>query len=77
MEATLVRIQAGFERWREVEVEVRAGVLLNLASQLRTQAEGMAQLAANEMGKPGVQGRAEVEKCAALCEWYAQHGLRM
>ncbi|KGU83202.1 aldehyde dehydrogenase family protein [Pseudomonas mediterranea] len=77
MEAALVRVQAGFEQWRDVEVQVRAGVLLNLASQLRAQAEGMAQLAANEMGKPVAQGRAEVEKCAALCEWYAQHGPRM
>ena len=34
-------------------------------------------MATREMGKPLVDSRAEVEKCAWACEWFADHGPRM
>ncbi|MNB85142.1 Succinate semialdehyde dehydrogenase [NAD(P)+] Sad [compost metagenome] len=77
MDAILTRAQAGFKNWREVEVDSRASTLLKVAAQFRNLASTMAEMAAKEMGKPIAQGRAEVEKCAALCEWYAEHGPQM
>jgi succinate-semialdehyde dehydrogenase/glutarate-semialdehyde dehydrogenase len=40
---------------------------------LRENADGYAVLMANEMGKPVSQGRAEVEKCAWVCDYYADN----
>jgi acyl-CoA reductase-like NAD-dependent aldehyde dehydrogenase len=45
----------------------RAGALL------RERKEDLARLMALEMGKPLAQGRAEAEKCAWVCEYYAEH----
>ncbi len=77
LEAALTRVKKGFDQWSVVDISVRVTVLLNLAEQLRKQSDSMAIMAANEMGKPIAQGRAEIEKCAALCEWYAEHGPKM
>ncbi len=44
-----------------------------LASVLREQKEVLAALATTEMGKPVLESRAEVEKCAVACDWYARH----
>ena len=51
----------------------RARPLRAAARVLREEAEALARLAALEMGKPLAQGRAEVEKCAATCDFYAEH----
>jgi succinate-semialdehyde dehydrogenase/glutarate-semialdehyde dehydrogenase len=54
----------------------RARPLRAAARVLREEAETLARLAALEMGKPLAQGRAEVEKCAATCDFYAEHAAR-
>ncbi|MBX6689224.1 aldehyde dehydrogenase family protein [Pseudomonas sp. USTB-Z] len=77
LDSALERVQAGFEAWRTVPVGERAAVLTNMARALRTNASDLARMEAVEMGKPISQGLAEVEKTAALCEWYAEHGPAM
>jgi len=77
LEQSLTRATTGFKAWRNQPVSARAQVLLNLARVLREKAEVMAQMITAEMGKPIVQARAEIEKCAVTCEWYAQHGPAM
>lgn len=67
LDAALTRVQKSFEKWSVVDIDVRVTFLLNLATELRKQAKSMAIMAANEMGKPIAQGRAEIEKmCSAL-----------
>ncbi|AZF11706.1 Succinate-semialdehyde dehydrogenase (NAD) [Pseudomonas sp. R2-37-08W] len=77
LDAALNRSTAAFRTWRRQPVGQRAELLLALASALRDQAEAMAQMITLEMGKPIAQARAEIEKCAQLSEWYAQHGPAM
>jgi succinate-semialdehyde dehydrogenase len=77
LQASLARTAAAFKSWRGHSVTDRAQVLRQLAAALRRNSEPMALMAAKEMGKPVVQGRAEVEKCAALCDWYAEQGPAM
>jgi succinate-semialdehyde dehydrogenase/glutarate-semialdehyde dehydrogenase len=57
--------------WQTVDVGERAGCLRRIATALREKADELADLMAREMGKPLPQARAEVEKCAWACEYYA------
>ena len=63
--------------WRGKPVEHRAQLLITLGQALRNNAEAMANMITLEMGKPIAQARGEIEKCAQLCEWYAEHGPAM
>jgi succinate-semialdehyde dehydrogenase len=73
----LQRTAQAFKAWRQTSVDERAALLLRLATALRRHSESMAVMATHEMGKPIAQARAEVEKCAALCQWYAEQGPAM
>ncbi|MDY7554312.1 aldehyde dehydrogenase family protein [Pseudomonas veronii] len=77
LDATLNRATAAFRTWRRQPLSQRAERLQALAGALREQAEAMAQMITLEMGKPIIQARAEIEKCAQLSEWYAAHGPAM
>jgi len=63
---------SAFLKWRQLEFNERAEFFINMAKILRKQKANFAQLMANEMGKPVIQGEAEIEKCAWVCEHYAQ-----
>src|ERR1700749_282743 len=54
--------------WREVPVAERAETVRALARALRERSDEPARLATAEMGKPLDQSRAEVDKCAWVCE---------
>ncbi|MEO8480172.1 MAG: NAD-dependent succinate-semialdehyde dehydrogenase [Gemmatimonadota bacterium] len=51
----------------------RAVRMRKAAAVLRARADEFGVLMAREMGKPLTQGRGEVEKCAWVCEYYAEH----
>lgn len=61
------------QHWRHTPLDTRAQHLQRVALRLRRGSEEFARLMALEMGKPVTQGRAEIEKCAATCEFYATH----
>ena len=60
-----------FLSWREISFADRSLPLRRAAALLREGKEELAKLMALEMGKPLAQGRAEAEKCAWVCEYYA------
>jgi len=74
IEAALRQSRAAFGGWRETAPETRSAALRSLAHCLHTQADDLAALITAEMGKPITQARAEVEKCARVCEYYAKYG---
>jgi succinate-semialdehyde dehydrogenase / glutarate-semialdehyde dehydrogenase len=65
---------ASFREWRNRPIVNRAERMREAARILRARKERYAKTMALEMGKPIVQGEAEVEKCAWVCEYYAEHG---
>ncbi|WP_433887272.1 aldehyde dehydrogenase family protein [Pseudomonas vranovensis] len=77
LDAALSRAAQGFAAWRRTPVAARTALLLALAGALRDNAETMARMITDEMGKPVAQARGEIEKCAQLCEWYAINGPAM
>jgi succinate-semialdehyde dehydrogenase/glutarate-semialdehyde dehydrogenase len=66
-----------FEAWRLTSFPERAAVVRRAGSLLRDRREDLARLMALEMGKPLAQGRAEADKCAWVCEHYADHAEAM
>ena len=62
-----------FAQWRKAAGAERSRVLSSAARVLRERGDALARIAVTEMGKPIVQARAEVEKCAWACEFFAQH----
>lgn len=63
-----------FDAWSQATLSERAKLLRRLASTLRDRASELALLAAKEMGKPVSEGEAEANKCAWVCEYYADNG---
>ncbi len=74
IEDALEGAHAAFAQWSLSTLEHRAGVLRRAASALRAEKDALAQRMAAEMGKPLAQGASEAEKCAWVCEHYAEHG---
>src|SRR5918996_3266516 len=64
---------AAFHEWRSRPFGDRAEKMREAARILRTGKQKYARTMALEMGKPIVQGEAEVEKCAWVCDYYAEH----
>lgn len=62
--------------WALTGPDIRSGHLIKLAAELRRGIDRYARLITLEMGKPVIQARAEVEKCALVCDYYADYGER-
>jgi succinate-semialdehyde dehydrogenase / glutarate-semialdehyde dehydrogenase len=62
-----------FLAWQEVSFSQREQWMHNAAKILRSEVEAFARLMALEMGKPVRDGRAEANKCAWVCDYYAEN----
>ena len=62
-----------FLDWRRTSFEERARVVRKAGEILRQREGEFARLMTEEMGKTVADGRAEVEKCALNCDWFADH----
>ena len=73
VDAALDRAAAAQTGWAALSFAERSAVLRRTAEVLRAQVEDLALLVTREMGKPLAEARAEVEKCATACDYYAEH----
>lgn len=69
----LTNVHSASQHWRTTSFAERARHVHRAAVLLRERAGDYARLMAEEMGKPLKQGKAEAEKCAWVCDYYAEH----
>lgn len=72
--AIIGQVEEAFLSWRREPLTERAELLVRLNAVLMKRSGELAELMAREMGKPLQQGKAEIEKCAWACEFYAREG---
>lgn len=77
LEQALSTSAAAFKKWRKSSMASRVTVLRQLGHQLREREPELTRMITLEMGKPVAQARAEILKCANLCDWYAEFGPAM
>lgn len=65
--------QLAFRSWRRTSFAERSRIFHEVAAILRRREDDFAKLMTEEMGKTIDDGRAEVEKCAFHCDWFADH----
>lgn len=62
-----------FKTWRKTALSERTDLLKNVSRLLRDNVDEYAEVITLEMGKPISESRSEVEKCAWVCDYYAEH----
>ncbi len=71
IETAIAEAEAAQQTWRRTSFDERAVAMRRLAAHLRSNRDDYAQLITLEMGKPMAEARAEIDKCAWACEFYA------
>ncbi|HEX5363208.1 MAG TPA: NAD-dependent succinate-semialdehyde dehydrogenase [Gallionella sp.] len=72
-EAALEKTHHAQQAWQQTPFSQRAEILRNVALHLLARRDRYATLITEEMGKPIREARAEIEKCAGVCDYYVQH----
>ncbi len=62
-----------FGKWKKLDLAARAEYMRRLGRVMRKNREEYARTVTEEMGKPNRQSLAEIEKCAWVCDYYAEH----
>ncbi len=73
VDTIITNTNQAYLNWRKTSFKERASKLLQTAKLLREKQDEYAKLMAMEMGKPLTMGRGEIEKCAWICEYYAEN----
>ncbi|MCK5387575.1 MAG: NAD-dependent succinate-semialdehyde dehydrogenase, partial [Gammaproteobacteria bacterium] len=74
LEAGLAAVAAASPAWRNTPMADRCILMRKAAEVLRTNKDKYALIVTQEMGKLINDARAEVEKCATVCDFYADNG---
>lgn len=72
LEAKMVSGSEAFKLWKLTSFSQRAQLFNNVATEIRQNRAHYAQLISSEMGKVIKESRAELDKCAWVCDFYAE-----
>ena len=67
------QVHGAWADWRQTPAGRRSKLMRALATELRRDQERLACLITEEMGKPLGESRGEIDKCAWVCDHYAEH----
>ena len=67
------QVDAAYQQWKLTNFETRARLMKNLQSGLLEKKVELAGIIVSEMGKVFREALGEVEKCASVCAFYADH----
>lgn len=73
IDSTLKDVEQAFLNWGKTSFEERSVFMKKAARFLRENKEKYSRMMALEMGKPVTQGQGEIEKCASVCDYYADN----
>ena len=73
LDQKLEKAQTAFESWRTVPIAERAKLMTKAGQILRDNVEEYARMITLEMGKPITESRGEINKCAWVCDYYAEN----
>lgn len=73
LERALSEVAAATPAWQATSFAERSRILRAAAAELRANAAHYAGIMTQEMGKIAREARAEIEKCAVGCDFYAAH----
>lgn len=73
LDEALNRSSEAFKTWHNKPISYRTGLIKKAGQVLRDNLEEYAQMITSEMGKPISESRAEVNKCAWVCDYYAEN----
>lgn len=73
LEKKLNKSAEAFKAWSQTPLSYRTGLIKKAGQVLRDNLEEYAQVITSEMGKPISESRAEVNKCAWVCDYYADN----
>lgn len=71
IDSIIQKANSAQQEWKNKSFEKRAEHLRKMAEILKERKHELAEMMAKEMGKPLSQGVGEAEKCAWVCEYYA------
>ncbi|MFK8036917.1 MAG: NAD-dependent succinate-semialdehyde dehydrogenase [Crocinitomicaceae bacterium] len=69
----LEKSKTAYEKWRKVPLTDRTNLMVKAGQVLRDNLEEYALMITLEMGKPISESRTEVNKCAWVCDYYAEN----
>jgi len=70
-------VRIAFTQWSRTDIHKRLKLIKKAAETLRKNTKKYAEIMTKEMGKPIKESTAEVEKCAWLCDYYAENAENM
>ncbi len=73
LEEKISLASSAFSSWKKTSFEERASLMRKLGKYLRTHTEEFSKLQMLEMGKTMKSGPSGIEKCASLCDYYADN----
>jgi len=73
IETKLHTTEEAFTNWKQTDFAFRASLMKNAAEYQRQHKRELGEIITLEMGRPIAQSVAEIEKCAWVCDWYAEN----